>query len=48
MYGEEGPSRKEAAGGDALSLVLAKPEDFKYSSGQYIFVKCMDVSPFEW
>ncbi|XP_044962624.1 respiratory burst oxidase homolog protein B-like [Hordeum vulgare subsp. vulgare] len=31
-----------------LSLRLSKPEGFTYKSGQYIFVKCPDVSRFEW
>ncbi|KAH9605058.1 hypothetical protein KSS87_011911 [Heliosperma pusillum] len=47
VYGEDAPSGKKSTG-DALSLVIAKPQGFKYRSGQYIFVKCMDVSPFEW
>ncbi|KAL9248121.1 hypothetical protein vseg_021479 [Gypsophila vaccaria] len=47
VYGEDDASGKKAAG-DALSLVMAKPDRFKYSSGQYIFVKCINVSPFEW
>ncbi|KAM3404554.1 hypothetical protein ACQJBY_007570 [Aegilops geniculata] len=31
-----------------LSLHLSKPEGFRYKSGQYIFVKCPNVSSFEW
>ncbi|CAL0302299.1 unnamed protein product [Lupinus luteus] len=31
-----------------LALYVSKPKGFKYSSGQYIVVKCLDVSPFEW
>ncbi|KAK7258908.1 hypothetical protein RIF29_24497 [Crotalaria pallida] len=33
---------------DLLALHMSKPKRFKYSSGQYIFVKCLGVSPFEW
>ncbi|KAH9605059.1 hypothetical protein KSS87_011912, partial [Heliosperma pusillum] len=47
VYGEDEPSGKKTSG-DALSLLLAKPQGFKYKSGQYIFVKCVHVSPFEW
>ena len=31
-----------------LSLHLSKPQGFRYKSGQYIYVKCPDVSPFQW
>ncbi|KAH9608660.1 hypothetical protein KSS87_014352 [Heliosperma pusillum] len=34
--------------GNVLSLHMTKPQGFKYTSGQYIFVNCADVSPFEW
>ncbi|XP_068662864.1 respiratory burst oxidase homolog protein B-like [Aristolochia californica] len=34
--------------GNVLSLHMSKPQGFRYKSGQYIFVKCTDVSPFEW
>ncbi|XP_057550776.1 respiratory burst oxidase homolog protein B-like [Amaranthus tricolor] len=34
--------------GNVLSLQMTKPQNFKYTSGQYIFVNCADVSPFEW
>lgn len=37
--------------GDAnvLALQMSKPDQrFKYKSGQYIFVNCAAVSPFEW
>ncbi|GAB2238995.1 hypothetical protein Droror1_Dr00024908 [Drosera rotundifolia] len=34
--------------GNVLALQMSKPQGFKYSSGQYIFVNCVDVSPFEW
>ncbi|KAK1667423.1 hypothetical protein QYE76_055582 [Lolium multiflorum] len=34
--------------GNVLSLHMKKPPGFKYKSGMYLFVKCPDVSPFEW
>eukprot|EP01018_Ginkgo_biloba_P027729 Gb_19318 [translate_table: standard] len=34
--------------GNVLSLVMSKPQGFRYKSGQYIFVQCPTVSPFEW
>ncbi|XP_068658484.1 respiratory burst oxidase homolog protein B-like [Aristolochia californica] len=34
--------------GNVLALHMSKPQGFKYKSGQYIFVNCVDVSPFEW
>lgn len=34
--------------GNVLTLHMTKPQGFKYKSGQYVFVKCPDVSPFEW
>ncbi|CAL9096712.1 unnamed protein product [Musa textilis] len=34
--------------GNVLSLHMKKPAGFKYKSGMYLFVKCPDVSPFEW
>ncbi|KAL9169981.1 hypothetical protein ABFS82_04G114700 [Erythranthe guttata] len=34
--------------GNVLVLHMSKPHGFKYKSGQYIFVKCAAVSPFEW
>ncbi|TYJ11672.1 hypothetical protein E1A91_A11G293000v1 [Gossypium mustelinum] len=34
--------------GNVLSLHMSKPQGFKYTSGQYIFVNCADVSPFQW
>ncbi|ONM32243.1 Putative respiratory burst oxidase homolog protein H [Zea mays] len=34
--------------GNVLSLYMTKPPGFKYKSGMYMFVKCPDVSPFEW
>eukprot|EP00253_Pinus_taeda_P011551 PITA_11551 len=34
--------------GNVLSVIMTKPQGFKYKSGQYIFLKCPAVSPFEW
>ncbi|XP_041020107.1 respiratory burst oxidase homolog protein B [Juglans microcarpa x Juglans regia] len=34
--------------GNVLALHMSKPQGFKYTSGQYIFVNCSDVSPFQW
>uniref|UniRef100_J3M7Z3 FAD-binding FR-type domain-containing protein n=2 Tax=Oryza brachyantha TaxID=4533 RepID=J3M7Z3_ORYBR len=34
--------------GNVLSIHMNKPPSFKYKSGMYMFVKCPDVSPFEW
>ncbi|XP_007030987.2 PREDICTED: respiratory burst oxidase homolog protein B [Theobroma cacao] len=34
--------------GNVLSLHMSKPQGFKYTSGQYIFVNCAAVSPFQW
>ncbi|KAJ0080274.1 hypothetical protein Patl1_22531 [Pistacia atlantica] len=34
--------------GNVLALHMSKPQGFKYTSGQYIFVNCADVSPFQW
>lgn len=34
--------------GNVLALDMSKPQGFKYKSGQYIFVNCAAVSPFEW
>ncbi|XP_015968605.1 respiratory burst oxidase homolog protein B [Arachis duranensis] len=34
--------------GNVLALHMSKPQGFKYYSGQYIFVNCSDVSPFQW
>ncbi|XP_020113878.1 putative respiratory burst oxidase homolog protein H [Ananas comosus] len=34
--------------GNVLSIHMKKPPGFKYKSGMYLFVKCPDVSPFEW
>ncbi|KAI5084758.1 hypothetical protein GOP47_0000927 [Adiantum capillus-veneris] len=34
--------------GDVLAIHMAKPPSFEYKSGMYLFVKCPDISPFEW
>ncbi|KAB1202200.1 hypothetical protein CJ030_MR8G006581 [Morella rubra] len=34
--------------GNVLALQMSKPQGFRYTSGQYIFVKCSDVSPLQW
>ncbi|KAG6487352.1 hypothetical protein ZIOFF_055938 [Zingiber officinale] len=34
--------------GNVLTLQVSKPQGFKYRSGQYIFVNCAAVSPFQW
>ncbi|KAF8402798.1 hypothetical protein HHK36_010889 [Tetracentron sinense] len=34
--------------GNVLALYMSKPQGFKYKSGMYLFVKCPDISPFEW
>ncbi|KAL3538141.1 hypothetical protein ACH5RR_001507 [Cinchona calisaya] len=34
--------------GNVMALYMSKPQGFRYTSGQYIFVKCSDVSPFQW
>ncbi|XWS24357.1 hypothetical protein CRYUN_Cryun28dG0094700 [Craigia yunnanensis] len=34
--------------GNVLSLHMSKPQGFRYKSGQYMFVNCSAVSPFEW
>lgn len=34
--------------GNVLALHVSKPQGFRYRSGQYIFVNCSAVSPFEW
>ncbi|ESW31928.1 hypothetical protein PHAVU_002G279700 [Phaseolus vulgaris] len=34
--------------GNVLSLQMSKPQGFTYKSGQYMFVNCAAVSPFEW
>ncbi|KAI7755849.1 hypothetical protein M8C21_023617 [Ambrosia artemisiifolia] len=43
------PLRKVAVyPGNVLTLHMTKPQGFKYKSGQYMFVKYVPVSPFEW
>ncbi|CAK7352320.1 unnamed protein product [Dovyalis caffra] len=34
--------------GNVFSLILSKPQGFKYKSGQYIFLQCPAISSFEW
>lgn len=34
--------------GNVLALHMSKPQGFRYHSGQYMFVHCAAVSPFEW
>ncbi|CAI0417062.1 unnamed protein product [Linum tenue] len=34
--------------GNVLTLQMSKPNQFRYKSGQYMFVQCPAVSPFEW
>ncbi|GAB2224656.1 hypothetical protein Drorol1_Dr00005421 [Drosera rotundifolia] len=34
--------------GNVLTLKMSKPAQFHYKSGQYMFVQCPTVSPFEW
>ncbi|CAN8302342.1 unnamed protein product [Cochlearia groenlandica] len=34
--------------GNVLAIHLSRPQNFKYKSGQYMFVNCAAVSPFEW
>ncbi|CAN1790715.1 Respiratory burst oxidase homolog protein C [Linum perenne] len=34
--------------GNVLALHMSKPNGFRYKSGQYMFVNCAAVSPFEW
>ncbi|XP_047327884.1 respiratory burst oxidase homolog protein B [Impatiens glandulifera] len=34
--------------GNVLALYMSKPQGFKYTSGQYVFVNCSDVSPLQW
>lgn len=34
--------------GNVLALQMSKPQGFKYTSGQYIFVNCAAVSQFQW
>ncbi|XVF46435.1 hypothetical protein PTKIN_Ptkin03bG0026600 [Pterospermum kingtungense] len=34
--------------GNVLALYVTKPQGFKYKSGMYLFVKCPNISQFEW
>ncbi|GMY36510.1 respiratory burst oxidase homolog protein E-like isoform X1 [Fagus crenata] len=34
--------------GNVFSLIMSKPQGFKCESGQYIFLQCPTISPFEW
>ncbi|KAK9715619.1 hypothetical protein RND81_06G177500 [Saponaria officinalis] len=34
--------------GNVFTLVMSKPQGFKYKSGQYIFLQCPAISKFEW
>ncbi|KAK9275112.1 hypothetical protein L1049_022371 [Liquidambar formosana] len=34
--------------GNVFSLIMSRPQGFKYRSGQYIFLQCPTISPFEW
>ncbi|GKV08215.1 hypothetical protein SLEP1_g19880 [Rubroshorea leprosula] len=34
--------------GNVLALYMSKPLGFKYKSGMYLFVKCPNISGFEW
>lgn len=34
--------------GNVLALYMTRPAGFKYKSGMYLFVKCPDISQFEW
>ncbi|KAF9593588.1 hypothetical protein IFM89_024222 [Coptis chinensis] len=34
--------------GNVLALYMSKPPGFRYESGMYMFVKCPNISPFEW
>ncbi|KAK2360738.1 respiratory burst oxidase protein B [Trifolium repens] len=34
--------------GNVLALYMTKPQAFKYKSGMYLFVKCPDISKYEW
>ncbi|CAH8304297.1 unnamed protein product [Eruca vesicaria subsp. sativa] len=34
--------------GNVTTLKMSRPKHFKYKSGQYMFVNCPKVSPFEW
>ncbi|KAI7744295.1 hypothetical protein M8C21_031073 [Ambrosia artemisiifolia] len=34
--------------GNVLALYMSKPNGFKYKSGMYLFVRCPNISGFEW
>ncbi|EMS59216.1 Respiratory burst oxidase-like protein E [Triticum urartu] len=34
--------------GSVLTIQMSKPYGFRYRSGQYIFLQCPTISPFEW
>jgi len=34
--------------GNVLAILMTKPANFKYKSGMYLFVKCPQISSFEW
>ncbi|KAG8048889.1 hypothetical protein GUJ93_ZPchr0009g222 [Zizania palustris] len=34
--------------GNVIAIHMTKPDGFTYKSGQYIYVNCGEVSPFEW
>lgn len=34
--------------GNVIAIYMHKPHNFKYKSGQYMFVNCPPISPFEW
>ncbi|PIA59476.1 hypothetical protein AQUCO_00400393v1 [Aquilegia coerulea] len=34
--------------GNVLALYMTKPPGFKYMSGMYLFIKCPNISPYEW
>lgn len=34
--------------GGVLTVTMSKPQGFRYRSGQYIFLQCPTISPFEW
>ncbi|XP_042478306.1 respiratory burst oxidase homolog protein E [Macadamia integrifolia] len=34
--------------GSVLSIIMSRPHGFRYKSGQYIFLQCPRISPFEW
>ncbi|KAL5231457.1 hypothetical protein ABZP36_030233 [Zizania latifolia] len=34
--------------GNVLTITMSKPYGFRYRSGQYMFLQCPTISPFEW